>query len=436
MAILTKSIWQKCHPMVTALLLGTLFVRMAYYGVWPFVAIILHKNFGLSATEIGLIFCCSGLTGAVWAVWVGHISDLIGRIPTLLLGMLTYAAAFLCLSQVETFWFFLFGSCLNSMARATYEPPSKALIADLTDDRSLRDTIYKLRYFLINVGAAIGPMVALKVGLAGNQETFLFSSLVFLFFALLLFILSRYFKIPLLKSERGSGSRFTETLRVLRQDYPFAMLIFASFFTFLPFSQIESILPLYLTKQNPTQGLEIYTWLFFTNAATVVTCQLPLGYLMRKLELNHGLYIGLLLYGLGFFSLASVPTNMPAYLYASMYLISLGECICFPLIQLKTDRMSPPDKRGAYFGATVFSGLAFSVGPLGWGVLMDMFGQERVLYFAAFSVFIAYVAYVLSSHLRERKIGTSNVKTSMKQSISWPSPLLKLKASLKERRKS
>lgn len=38
-------------PLVWVMLVGNFFVRASYYMVWPFLAVILYENYGLSATD-------------------------------------------------------------------------------------------------------------------------------------------------------------------------------------------------------------------------------------------------------------------------------------------------------------------------------------------------------------------------------------------------
>ena len=49
-------------PLVWIVILGTFMVRTTFFMVWPFLSILLYRDYGLSATLIGLIL---GATAAL-----------------------------------------------------------------------------------------------------------------------------------------------------------------------------------------------------------------------------------------------------------------------------------------------------------------------------------------------------------------------------------
>ncbi|AHV37721.1 hypothetical protein Ri1_09420 [Aeromonas dhakensis] len=55
-------------PLVWTVILGTFMVRTSYYMVWPFLSILLYREYGLSATTIGAL-----LGGWILAQWNGQL---------------------------------------------------------------------------------------------------------------------------------------------------------------------------------------------------------------------------------------------------------------------------------------------------------------------------------------------------------------------------
>lgn len=49
-------------PLVWTVILGTFMVRTSYYMVWPFLSILLYREYALSATSIGAML---GATAAI-----------------------------------------------------------------------------------------------------------------------------------------------------------------------------------------------------------------------------------------------------------------------------------------------------------------------------------------------------------------------------------
>ncbi len=49
------STFRQFTPLVWIVILGTFMVRTSYYMVWPFLSILLYREYDLSATFIGLL---------------------------------------------------------------------------------------------------------------------------------------------------------------------------------------------------------------------------------------------------------------------------------------------------------------------------------------------------------------------------------------------
>jgi predicted MFS family arabinose efflux permease len=54
--------------------------------------------------------------------------------------------------------------------------------------------------------------------------------------------------------------------------------------------------------------------------------------------------------------------------------LSLGEVILFPTLQLQVDRLAPSHMKGSYFGAAGLSGIGFGLGPFVGGFMLQYLG--------------------------------------------------------------
>jgi MFS family permease len=54
------------------------------------------------------------------------------------------------------------------------------------------------------------------------------------------------------------------------------------------------------------------------------------------------------------------------------FILSLGEVIAFPTLNVQIDRMAPPHLRGSYFGAAALYSLGFAIAPLIGGVVIEL----------------------------------------------------------------
>ncbi len=102
--------------------------------------------------------------------------------------------------DVRVYWFCDSGerldvfllNALNGLCRSFFEPSSRALLSQVTKQEN-KLLVFNLRYAAINVGAAIGPLVGLKIGASSSTTAFFITSFVyFLYFILLVVMFSKY----------------------------------------------------------------------------------------------------------------------------------------------------------------------------------------------------------------------------------------------------
>ncbi|VTP61747.1 MFS transporter, aromatic acid:H+ symporter (AAHS) family [Serratia rubidaea] len=90
--------WERFRTLpaeIHLMLAGTLLTRGAYYMVWPFLAVLLYRQFHLSATAIGVLLAVATVCGALSGVYTGWLSDRFGR-RRLILGGTTLQRAGVC----------------------------------------------------------------------------------------------------------------------------------------------------------------------------------------------------------------------------------------------------------------------------------------------------------------------------------------------------
>jgi len=364
-------------PLVWVIIFGTFLTRTTFFMVWPFLAIILYEKFALSPARIGLILSMSGASGTLLGFWIGHLSDRIGRKRIMLVGTAINMLGFSVMAVADTVPLYTTAVILVGMARAFLEAPGKALISDALPERSVRELAFHLRYFMLNVGAAIGPLAGLKLGLTAQQHTFWITASTYL---LLGFALTWAFR-RFVSTNRTTlvVERFSDTVRILRSDKAFLALIIANLFIMLTYSQIEATLVQYIQLLHFADAKVLYTWLITTNAVTIVVCQFPVLRLIERFELHVRVIMGVTLFGVAFSAFAVIPGDATWLWIANMVVLSVGETILFPTLNIQIDRMAPSHLKGSYFGAAALAGFGFSLGPLVGGLLLGYF-QSGVIW--------------------------------------------------------
>jgi MFS family permease len=371
---------------------GTFGGRFVQFMILPFLAILLHQRFGLNELEVGIFLAAASLVGIIFGFYVGYLSDRIGRRKIIIFGVVLTIVAMIALGMADNLYVLFAGTLMQSLARPMVENPGRALMTDTVEDRAIKDMALHMRYFGLNVGAALGPLLGAAVGLTGEQSTFYLVAAVYcayLIGAIAVFRIER----PAQASAAGSLLNLGEVLRVLGRDRPFLLLVLASLICSICYGQTDSALVQYLQLQSVADIASLYAILIAVNAGTIVVLQFPLLRMMQSVTLFRRSMFGVILFVFGFVGFAIAPTETPYGLMLAMFVLSVGEAILFPTQNLIIDRIAPDAMKGSYFGAFSLGVLGFAIAPLIGGALLYAFGGLVLWLVTAFLAAIVALLY-------------------------------------------
>ncbi|WP_238166013.1 MFS transporter [Kribbella caucasensis] len=138
----------------------------------PFLGVVLTVELGASLAEAGLILAAFGAATIPSRVFGGYLADRLGRKPTIVLGLLGCAVGQTWIALSGTLWSAIPAVVVLGLAFEIYEPPSQAMIADVTEpaDRPAA-------YGLLGAAMAAAGVVAgvLAAALSGWDLRWLFA---------------------------------------------------------------------------------------------------------------------------------------------------------------------------------------------------------------------------------------------------------------------
>jgi MFS family permease len=379
--------------LVWVLLAGVFLTRTAFFMVWPFLAVTLDRQFQLPPARIGAILAASAVAGALAGFYAGHLSDRFGRRNVMMAGCLGTIAAYAMLATAGSVALYTMGAFLVGLCRTIIETPASALIADATPDRRLRELAFHARYFLLNVGAAIGPLLVFRAGLAAEPSTFWITAAAYGLFILAIGVAFRWTPPPRPPADGAPNLRLAEAIFLLRADQRFLFLLLANFLSYMAYAQQESTLIQYLNREGGGAVLGLLTALITTNALTIVIFQFPLLRMLRRFDHTTRILCGLVLFIGGFVSYAMLPVENFTGWILGTFILSLGEAILFPTLSLEIDRLAPPHLKGTYFGAAALGSLGFAAGPLIGGILLQYAGGPATFLLTAAITAAAGLSY-------------------------------------------
>ena len=360
-----------------------LFERLSYYAAFASLPRYLHEslNFGVErASSLAGLF-----GGLVWflAAFGGALAARMGFRRALSLAYLILTISYFLLGSIGSPWLAPVRNAMPLVVLVTLILMLPALGVALvkpcvvgTTARASRQNVrsigYSIYYTLVNIGGALGPL------LAGWVHKHLSVEKVFGMAALSVFAM--FFAVLLLfKEPRRSGEVQTESLGQVARNFVSVasnwrfmlfLLIFSGYY--IAFWQEFIILPIYIHAYvNANSNTEaLLSW----DALTVIVLQMVVSILTQKMPAFRGIMLGTLISGLAWLLLVLHPSVPMAV--ATLIVVAIGEITQQPRYYEYISRLAPSGQQGTYMG---FAFLPIGIGSLvgGWfgGLLIHHFGE-------------------------------------------------------------
>lgn len=375
------------------LLIANFSVGFMAHMVWPFLALFLYRKFGLNEFQTGLFLFSAVMVRALFGFYVGNMSDRFGRRKVIVAGFLSGMSGMYIMAMSNNMWFMLLGATLNTLAWGMVQNPSKALMTDMLTNREVKDVALQMVFFSMNLARAFGPAIGVFIGLTGQDTTF---SLVGHIYVVVIFcaIFVFRFEKPIKRTKSKHDQSFKALFALLAKDHAFLLLVVAFTLCLLTYLQMSMSLLQYLRVSGIASLETTFASLLALNGLTIVIFQFPLAALFKKVAPFNRTIIGVILFVVAFIIFAFFTQSGGFGLYAAMFILSIGEAILFPTINIIIDRMAPDHLKGSYFGAAGLNAFGVAAAPLlGGYLLQDYGGQVLWLFMALVSVLVGFLFY-------------------------------------------
>jgi MFS family permease len=349
--------------------------------VYPLLAILLTQKLGFDESTAGIITTISIALGGIGILIGGKFADRIGRKKLLIISSLLGAAAFIACAFLGTSKIIVYLIMAGNFLSIMQWPTMDAMVTDATD-KTNRQSAFSLLYIGLNIGVAIGPLMA---GFLINEYLFWFFIIdgVTTILSLIPIILFVRETIPTKEQIDSVPETDTEhaekgsVFAALRKRPVLLMFIFILvLFTFV-YAQYSFGLPLFATSIFGQSGPRMYGIIMTINAVLVIILTLFIINFTRKIKPILSITIGGLLYAIGFGMLF-----FSDYLYLfiiSTIIWTTGEIIITVNTEVYIANHSPITHRGRFF-ATVnfFMEAGYAISPMLTGFYIASFGIRKV----------------------------------------------------------
>jgi len=373
-----------------------LFERLAFYGSKAVLAVYLANKIGLGAQAgsslaglySGLIFSLPIIAG-VFVDHYGFRKTLMACFAMFSLGYFLIGLAGLEFGQ----------GIVNAMGKTTYVTSVLILTAiggslikpcivgtvAKTSHPDLKALGYSIYYTLVNLGGAIGPILALQVREnLGIEYVLVMSSLTSLLLLLGTFV---FFKEPASDDESGTrrtlGQVFRDMLLVFGNVRFISFLVIFSGF-WIMFWQIFYSFPFYVIEVLKFERFEL---LETVDAWTIILVGIPMTALVKKWRPITAMTLGFALASFSWLIIAGSQTIAAAIIGVAIF--AFGEATQAPRFYEYVSALAPKEQVGTFMGFAFLPVAigSFAGGPLGgWLVqnyLRDTMDPKMIWYIVA-----------------------------------------------------
>jgi MFS family permease len=361
--------------------LGTLINRVGIFVV-PFLALFLKNQQGLKAEEATFIVSLYGLGSFIAQFTGGYLSDLWGRRPTMLVSCFITPVTLMLLGSVTNFWFIALLTLLTGLFTDLYRPAASALIADIVPAQDLVRA-FSLRYWAINLGAAIGLSLGGWLATQNYKLLFIGDALTTLAFGIVTLLL-----IPETRLARSSSSteaapappRFN-FISQLKSSFAGerALLRFTLLFTFLllvsasVYAQNSVTMPLVMEDAGFSEAA--YGNVVALNGIIIVVFSLRVNQALAHYPYLLVMAFSAALIGVGY-GIYGFASSIGIYA-VGVVLWTVGELVGSPVAPAVIAELSPPYRKGFYQGLLGSAyGLSYFTGPAIGGLIYSYTSAE------------------------------------------------------------
>lgn len=372
-----------------ALLIAGVFMPTPLYELY-------HREWSLSPSQISIVFAVYAASLIPSLLFLGGMSDGIGRRKTLLIAIAIAALGALVFAFASGLWWLIAARVLQGVSLGIGLPTAVAAVREWMVD-SMRSLAGTLAIVGTSVGSAFGALLA---GVLAEYAP-LPNTLVFLVYVVLLVVLAAAVaSVPSCPHLGPASHRNFPTIpRAIRR--PFFVAAGESFIGWAVLAIFVSLLPSFLA-----QGLGVHNLLL----GAIVVADMQLGMLIasltsRGLSNRVAIILAMLFLGVGFWILLlAEPHHVYALIAVAIFVAGFGNGLSYLAGLNIVNAIAPPDHRAEMLSAfLVVCYIGFSIPALGVGIAADFVGLYAAIVGGAIALGVLAVVSILTTTDRNLK---------------------------------
>lgn len=396
---------------IYVLFIARIITRMGDF-VKPFLVLFLTIKMGFSERDTGLIISIVGLTAFFGPMVGGYLGDTVGRKRVMVVAQGLSALMLIPCGFLGNSFVIVYLLAASSFFNSIVRPISSAMAIDLVS-KEQRKSAFSLLYYGINIGVAIGPLLAgflfykfLPLLFIGDAATTLVS---------LLLIIKYIPETKMSHDEMALASEEADENEKIEKDFVLLAFLkrpillgytFFSMFSGFAYSQSNFALPRSMANVFGDElGPKFFGQIMSFNAVIVLLCTILLTRLTAKIRPIFVIAFSCILFAIGFGMMGHI-TALPL-IYISVFIWTIGEIALVTNSGVFVASHTPISHRSRFSAIMgMISGLAFTVSPGISGVISDHLGMNSLWNITAGISMIAFIGlmYIGFADKRQNEI--------------------------------
>lgn len=369
-----------------------LFERLAYYGQATILSVFLRDHLKFDEVQAGQLSSIFGGLIYFLPIFAGALADKFGFKKAFSFAFFVLAIGYFLIGSTGITGFEHFYSDTNlflilsiilifTAIGGSFIKPSVLGTVALTTTKETKSLGYAIYYWLVNMGAAIGPFLAYLVRDSfGIEFVYLVSAISC---ALMFLVTLLFFREPQAKldEQRDSLVQVIKNLVTVVKNIKFMifLLIFALYW--IVFWEFFIVIPFYISDYiGPEAPIEL---ILSVGAWTIIFLQIPINRITKHLPTPTAIMIGFVFAALSWFllyfsSLAGISVGL-GLIIATIFIFSVGEQTQAPRFYEYLADLAPKGQ------AALFQGFAFLPIAIAWtlggtfgGWIYQSYGRKEV----------------------------------------------------------
>jgi dipeptide/tripeptide permease len=335
-----------------------LFERLAYYGQQIVFMIYLRNKLGFTEAEAGqlsgvfggLLYLLPILGGTLADKWgfrraftIAFTVLALGYFLIGSLGMNAFAGFY---GNFSLYWLLLAFLVLTAIGGSFIKPSVLGTVAVTTTEKT-KSLGFAIYYWLVNVGALLGPTIAYLVrDKFGNEFVYMVSTASCLAMLIINLLLYKEVQTTAPGSSESMGKKLTNLVTVLL-NFKFMVFLLIYSLYWIIFWQEFIIIPYYVTdyinKEAPYEIIQ--SW---AGAGAIILFQIPVNWLTKNLPVRTAILTGFVVSSL-IWVIIGISPSIPT-IAAGIVAFSIGEMIQAPRYYEYISTIAPPGQQGLFQG--------------------------------------------------------------------------------------